>query len=90
MTRKYDGSRPVGSDGLLQKERDVLSLADQGLKPDEIIAARPDLRPAFIRDTVNRCSYSGRERWSEEARLGSADLLKALRRHHPDRCGVPS
>jgi hypothetical protein len=90
MTRKSDGSRPIGSDGLIQKERDVLSLSDRGLNRDEIIAERPDLRPAFIRDTLIRYSYNGREKWSEEARLGSADLLRALRRHHPDRCGAVS
>lgn len=72
-----DRERPIGSDGLTQKEREVLRLADAGL-PREEIATRTNLKPHRVASIQGNYADNGRDAWKDNAREGSILLARAI------------
>lgn len=85
-----DRERPVGSDGLTSKEREVLRLADAGLSREEI-AARTELKPHRVASIQGNYADNGRDAWKDSARHGSIMLARAINsmrtRHQPQGAG---
>ncbi len=71
-----------------QLETAIMDLFDQGLTRDDI-AKRLNLRPESAEKIIGymRIGASDRRSGPEAAALGSASLIAAIRRHHPERCG---
>lgn len=88
-TERVRCERRIGKDGLHATEREVLALFDAGagIKNIEFITG---LKKATILAITNRFCVTALEPWKEDARLGSAALLAAIRLHHPGHCGVAS
>lgn len=64
-------------DGLTEKERAVLTLADAGIDRAEI-AARTGLKPHRVANITGIYADSGRDAWKENAAQGSMMLGKAI------------
>ena len=72
--------------GPTRREQQVLDLQEQGLGATEI-ARRPELKPSYVSSILGRLGGPGSDRaWETMVRMGSASLLAAIRRHHPERC----
>lgn len=65
-------------------ERQVLELWDSGLGIPAI-AERTGKYPTYVRAIVERYVGSGDRAFEQMTRDGSAALLAAIRRHHPER-----
>lgn len=65
------------------RETEILDLAETGLS-SAAIGERLGLAERYVRDVRSRLSVSAREPWKEDARRGSAMLLEAIHRHHPE------
>jgi hypothetical protein len=89
MTRVGNTSRPIGSDGLVGREREILELWDQGLNKAKIIE-QTGLAERTVTNALYRVSPSSSNPFDAMVRRGSELLLAALRRHHPDICGAPA
>ncbi len=71
------------------REQQMLDLDEQGLRPAAIAQ-----RLGVSKDTVERIihqlavRHNGPDnRFHDAARMGSQNLIAAIRRHHPERCG---
>jgi DNA-binding transcriptional regulator LsrR (DeoR family) len=82
-------ARPDNSDALTDTERAIMKLYDDGKTQPEICATL-GLNARQVHRVVGMYSLGKIDRWMEDARLGSFDLLRALRRHHPNRIGAAS
>lgn len=85
MTRVGTTARPIGSDALFATERDVLDLWEGGLSTQQIVDQGVYSR-RFVTNTIGMFGTTSDGGWSRMVRQGSAQLLAALRRHHPERC----
>lgn len=74
-----DRERPIGSDGLTDKERAVLALTDPGLDR-QAIADRTNLKPHRVASIQANYADSGYDAWKESARNGSVLLARAINR----------
>jgi hypothetical protein len=72
-----DRERPVGSDGLTYKEREVLALTDAGMDRGQI-AERTGLKPHRVQSIQHVYADSGRDAWKDSARNGSMMLAAAI------------
>lgn len=79
--------RSIGSDALTSTERDIMRLYDNGSTQAEICAAL-GMSASKVHRVVCMYSLGKIDRWMDDARLGSFDLLRALRRHHPNQIGA--
>ncbi|OHC96413.1 MAG: hypothetical protein A2792_00260 [Sphingomonadales bacterium RIFCSPHIGHO2_01_FULL_65_20] len=66
-------------DGLTDKERAVLTLADDGIDRADI-AERTGLKPHRVANITRLYADSGRDAWKESAAIGSAMLGEAINR----------
>jgi hypothetical protein len=87
--RTYATNRPSGYDGLHETERQVMDLFDRGAgqKNIQVITG---LELSSIQSIIGHFSVTALEEWKVDARQGSAALLDALRRVHPQLCGAAS
>lgn len=69
-------------------EAAILDMHDRKVDPDEI-AAELNLSARYVRQVIGALATPPVGDWQAAARIGSDALLRALRRHHPERCGVP-
>ena len=74
--------------GPTRRETAILDLHDRRMEPDDI-ARELDLAPRYVRQVIASLANPPVGDWQAAARMGSAALLRALRRHHPDRCPAP-
>lgn len=74
-----DRERPIASDGLTAKEREVLRLADRGVPADEI-AARTNLTPERVGAIRRNYADNGTDPWKDAARQSSDLLARAINR----------
>jgi hypothetical protein len=72
--------------GPTRREQAILDLHDGGRKPDDI-GNELALSPRYVRDVIQRLGNPLVGDWQASAKAGSEALLRALKRHHPDRCG---
>ena len=79
MQNHDDRERPIGSDGLTVKEREVLRLADAGVAVDEI-ARRTALNPERVGAIRRNYADNGADPWKDAARQGSDLLARAINR----------
>lgn len=80
MSRVQDHSdreRPIASDGLTAKEREVMRLTDAGVPRPEI-AALTSLKPHRVASIQSLYSDTGRDSWKDSARIGSMMLAEAI------------
>jgi hypothetical protein len=73
--------------GPSRRETAILDMNDRGVKPNKI-ADQLNLSPRYVRQVIASLASPPVGNWQADARIGSDELLRALRRHHPDRCGV--
>lgn len=69
------------------QEQSILDLWEQRVHPRRI-AARVNRPETYVRSVIARLGAPSPGTWEPAARHGSAMLLEALRRHHPERCGA--
>lgn len=70
--------------GPTDREEQILALADAGMRPAEI-AAKLGVGAPYASNVLHRLANAGTSRKFENmVERGSADLLRALCRHHPD------
>lgn len=67
------------------REQAVLDLWEANRSIDEI-ATELDLDRLYVRRIVSMLAAPKADDWHGAARMGSKNLLRALRRHHPERC----
>lgn len=73
--------------GISRREQQVLELRDAGLS-DCAIARETGLTQKSVRSAIYRRHDDGRDAWKANAKAGSDALLRALRKHFPERCGA--
>lgn len=75
--------------GPTARERAVLELAEARVPNDEI-ARLLELTPRYVYQVVQALLAPKLHDWQSPARRASAELLNALRSHHPERCARPT
>lgn len=85
--RGYDNVRPIGWDGLIGSEREILALRDGENLSVTAIADRTGYDRIYVRDTLMRFGVTALEPWHVDAARGSAALVAALARHFPQLAG---
>ncbi len=71
--------------GPTAREQQVIDLKEQGLEVSDIAQAL-NLSERYVRQVLQALFAPKVGGWQKAAQSGSANLLAALRRHHPDRC----
>lgn len=75
--------------GPTRREQAILDLHEEG-KSLVDIGNKLDVSPHYAAQVVRSLAQPPLGDWQKSARQGSASLLRALQRHHPERCGVRS
>ena len=68
------------------REQQVLDLWERDIAAADI-AHQLDLKVDYVRRVVTMLGAPKGDDWHRSTRLASQTLLRALRRHHPERCG---
>ena len=68
------------------REQQVIDLRESGMQPGEIAQAT-GLSEGYVQQVLSNLLAPKPVDWQSPARRGSSDLLSALRRHFPQRCG---
>lgn len=74
-----DRERQIGSDGLTDKEREVLRLTDADMSR-EAIAAKTKINLHRVASIQRNYADSGRDAWKDSARNGTILLARAINR----------
>jgi hypothetical protein len=75
--------------GATRAEAEVMDLFDAGAGVENIHIITGQKRER-IKYLISVLGVTAHEPWKVDAEIGSAALLAALRRHHPERCGAAS
>lgn len=78
-----------GGDSLHASERRVMEMFEAGATRAQI-EATTGFKRKTIETIISRLRVTAHDPWKRDAMIGSAALLSALRRVHPDRCGAAS
>ena len=73
----------VAGHGPSRRELQVLELQERGKKPREI-AAELGLKLSVVQNILSHYCVTAAEPWKDSARAGSAALLAAIIKHHPE------
>lgn len=76
----------IETSSLVATEKEILDLSDAGEKP-AAIAQRLGKDVACVRAIISRYAVTACNPHENMVRRGSAALLAAIRRHHPECCG---
>lgn len=69
-------------------EERIMDLADQGMAASDI-ARETGFSFKTVQGVIHRLTVRGTaDAWTVSAKLSSDALARALRRHHPERCGA--
>lgn len=69
------------------QEQRIIDLWEAGRKAPEI-AELTGKGLSYVQRVISMLACPVPDNWHAGARQGSNDLLRALRRHHPNRCGA--
>lgn len=72
--------------GPTRQEQRIIDLWEAGSKAGEIAEATGK-GINYVQRVVSMLGRPAPDDWHAGARQGSHNLIRALRRHHPDRCG---
>lgn len=73
--------------GITPRERQILDAHESGAEPHEI-AASMGVRCRYITNVISRFSVTAFDPWKADAKAGSAALLAAIARAHPERITI--
>jgi DNA-binding MarR family transcriptional regulator len=69
------------------REQQILDLHDAKVAPADI-AAKLEVKQSYVKYVIDSLYLPKLVDWQNPAREASGDLVAALRRHHPERCGA--
>ena len=79
----------ISPHGETARETQIMDLFEAGAKPPQI-ADELGLSTFYVRSVIYNLNDSGRDPLRLNAKTGSDALLRALRKHFPERCGASS
>lgn len=69
------------------REQAILDLHEAKVAPADI-AAKLEVKQSYVKYVVDTLHLPQLVDWQNPARAASDNLVAALRRHHPERCGA--
>ncbi len=77
----------INAHGETSRETEIMDRYEAGAKPPQI-ADELRVSTSYVRSVIYNLNDSGRDPLRLNAKIGSEALLRALRRHFPERCGA--